>query len=86
MIKILRGLLIHFPVAKNYHAEIQLLSKVSSFKEQIHFFEVGCGVGYSKSWDHNPSFRFEFYLLNFLVFGFNIYNIHHVADWIEETL
>lgn len=70
-------------ISKNFAFELEFLYFLTSFSDGIDWFEFHMVSSWCKV-DHNPSHSIGLTILNFLIFDFRIYNIHHIKDEDED--
>lgn len=70
-------------ITKNYYLEFTFFSKWRSFSGGLMLIDLNIDFDCRK-FDHCPTFRIHFFMLNFKIFEFEIYNINHqeVLDYV----
>jgi hypothetical protein len=66
-------------IGTNYGWEISLFNKMLSHKH-LTFVSFDCEWGWGKEYDHHPQFRIILEILNWVLFEFDIYYLHHRDD------
>ncbi len=61
---------------KDYAIDLNLCYSNRQFSDGITFFELVCNYDKYLA-DHKPSFDFSLTILNFVIFEFDLYYIHH---------
>lgn len=62
-----------FNILKNYALDFGIFYRIRNFKDGITFFEFTTNLDLYKA-DHNPRFKINLILINYLIFDINIYN------------
>lgn len=66
-------------ISKNFAWELGFLYFIRKFSDGVTLFELSIDASFYKG-DHNPQFGIKLMVLNFMVFEFRIYNVHHVEE------
>lgn len=64
-------------IGPNYGWEVSLFNKMLGFNKHITFVSFDCEWAWDKKYDHHPQFRMILEILNWVLFEFNIYYLHH---------
>lgn len=64
-------------LSEKYALELNLFHVLRSFSDGLDWFSFEIKSDWYKG-DHNPQFGIQWIILNFEIFEFRIYNMHHV--------
>lgn len=63
-------------LGRNYALELAGLYMIRSFLDGITFWETEVNADFYEG-DHKPCFSIRWVFFNFIIFEFQVYNIHH---------
>jgi len=68
--------------SKKYRRELVFLKKIRSFSDGVTFFLFDISVDKFEA-DHNPHFKINLILLNYMIFEFNSFSLSHIKNVIN---
>jgi hypothetical protein len=72
-------MLIGSKIGKNFAWELDMLCRLRDFSDGIDWFHFTIESDWYEG-DHKPSFNMMLVIMNFKIFEFGIYNIHHLEN------